>query len=83
VGERLVWQRLASLAGVAQRQRAVAGADGNHAARQRIETALLAPAVEEAADGGRARPQRAPLTRTSAPAASQQMKARKTLVSAT
>ena len=50
VGQRLVRQRLARLAGIAGGERAVAGADGDDAARERIEPALLAPAVEDAAD---------------------------------
>jgi hypothetical protein len=41
---------------VAERERAVAGADGDHAARERIEPARVSPPVEELTDRGRARP---------------------------
>ena len=51
--QRLVGQRLARLAGVAGGQRAVAGADGDDAAGQRIEAALLPAPVQ---DSGRRRP---------------------------
>ena len=87
VGQRLVRQGLARLAGIAGGERAVAGADGDDAARQRLEPALLAPPVEDAADPRRARPQPAqPPTRprSAAPiSSSSMMKARNTLVSAT
>ena len=86
VRERLVGQRLARLAGVADGQRAVAGADGDDAARQRIEAALLPPPVQDAADVGRARPRcGAAATRPAASApisAARMTKARNTLVSA-
>ena len=45
--ERLVGQRLARLAGIADGERAVAGADGDDAARERIEPALLPAPVED------------------------------------
>ncbi len=54
--QRLVRQRLARLHGVARRHGAVAGADGDHAAGQRVEAAPLTPPGQEVADGGRARP---------------------------
>ncbi len=54
--ERLVRQRLARLRRVARGERPVAGADGDDPAGERIEPALLAAAVEIAAERGRAVP---------------------------
>ncbi len=54
--QRLVRQRLAGLDGVAGGERAVTGTDRDHAGRQRVEAALVAPLEEERADGGRALP---------------------------
>src|SRR5262249_23607501 len=45
MGERLVWQRLARLPRVSDGQWAVAGTDGDHAARQRAQPALLPPSI--------------------------------------
>src|SRR5690606_22332385 len=43
--------------GVAHGLGAIAGADGDHAARERLEAALLATAIDDAAEGSRAVPQ--------------------------
>ena len=54
--ERLVGQRLARLAGVAGGQRAVAGADGDHAAREASSPRCCRRRLQQAADRAGARP---------------------------
>jgi len=56
VGQRLVRQRLSGLQRVAGRHRPVAGADRDHARRQRVEPAPLAPPRQVVAQDGRTRP---------------------------
>ena len=53
----LVRQRLAGLGGVALGQRPIAGAEGNEAARQRLQPPLLPTAVDKAGDGCRGLPE--------------------------